>query len=241
MPDLPITQLPAAGAVTNTDLLAIVQAGETRRITAINFKGDTGSTGATGAVGAAGPAGSNTFLALTDTPASYVGMSGRLVTVNALENGVEFTVLQVPIDRVLLIAANGSDATGTRGRWDRPYASLNAASVASLSGDLIIVFPGTYTEANPNLTKDNVNWYFYPGVTVTSTTPAATAIFSDSLGAMTCGIFGEGIFTAAGVSSVIRLGNPATNFIFESNYTTGEQTMSVLTTGIATLKVRQRR
>jgi len=42
-------------------------------------------------------------------------------------------------------AVNGSDSTGTRGRFEKPFLTVAAALAASSSGDVVIVRPGTYT------------------------------------------------------------------------------------------------
>lgn len=50
-----------------------------------------GSTPAINLKGPQGPAGANTFLALTDTPSSYSGQEGKLVSVNSGGTALEFT------------------------------------------------------------------------------------------------------------------------------------------------------
>lgn len=53
-------------------------------------QGATGAQGVQGATGATGPAGAESFLDLTDTPDSYTGMGGKLVSVKSDETGIEF-------------------------------------------------------------------------------------------------------------------------------------------------------
>ena len=48
-------------------------------------------------------------------------------------------------DNTIFVAKNGSDATGTVGRFDLPFLTGNAAEDAASSGDTIIVFPGDYS------------------------------------------------------------------------------------------------
>jgi len=45
---------------------------------------------------------------------------------------------------VTWVATNGSDATGQRGNIGAPFATVGAALLASLSGDTILIAPGTY-------------------------------------------------------------------------------------------------
>ena len=236
MPDLPITQLPAAGAVTNTDLLAIVQSGETRKIAAINFKGDVGATGAAGAAGAAGPAGSNTFIALTDTdPTTYVAQAAKYVKVNAGETGLDLGTLTVPIDNVVFVAENGS-ASGARGDLLRPFATLKQAADIAQSGDLIYVFAGAYTETNSNLLADNVFWYFERGAVITVNLGAGTGMFASS-SAITSAVLGYGVFNAIGAGSVMRINNASIVFYFEFESIDGSVTTPCTITGTGCTRV----
>jgi hypothetical protein len=52
--------------------------------------GYTGSQGYTGSAGADGASGASVFTALTDTPANYTSQAGKIVLVNAAEDGLEF-------------------------------------------------------------------------------------------------------------------------------------------------------
>jgi hypothetical protein len=69
----------------------------------------------------------------------------------------------------------GNNGTAVKGRIDRPYQSLTAAKAAAVSGDLIIVFPGTFDEYD--LLKNGVNWYFHEGALVQPT--GNQSIFTD--------------------------------------------------------------
>src|SRR6478735_5887078 len=55
----------------------------------------------------------------------------------------------------------GSDVTGQRGKLQYAFQTLSAAKTAALSGDTIMVLPGTYNEKN--LAKNGVNWHFFTG------------------------------------------------------------------------------
>src|SRR5689334_5216224 len=84
-----------------------------------------------------------------------------------------------------------------------PFTTLGAAKAAAVSGDTIVVGPGTYIEND--LLKDGVNWFFAPGAIVTYSSPALQAnsndilygIFDDrSSGPVQCTIGGHGSFSA---------------------------------------------
>lgn len=78
---------------------------------------------------------------------------------------------------------------------------LTDAKTAAVSGDTIIVGPGTYTlPFDVQLFKDGVNWHFMPGAIVNKTNVDSFAgdaygIFDDrDSGAVTCSITGHGVF-----------------------------------------------
>lgn len=92
---------------------------------------------------------------------------------------------------------NGSDTYGTRGS-NLAYATLTAAKAAAVSGDTIIVMPGTYAENN--LLKNGVNWHFIGGAvvryvnTVVTGSDTVYGIFDDRDAACICKVTGGGEF-----------------------------------------------
>lgn len=52
----------------------------------------------------------------------------------------------VDTQNTLIVAKNGSDATGSRNSWNQPYQTIAGAYADASAGDTIIVFPGAYTE-----------------------------------------------------------------------------------------------
>lgn len=81
----------------------------------------------------------------------------------------------------IVVATNGSDITGARG--GAAFASLSAAKAAAQNGDVIVVFPGLYTNAC-NL-GFNGTWFFYGPSCILSNAAAdafgnTNAMFQDS-------------------------------------------------------------
>ena len=71
----------------------------------------------------------------------------------------------------IFVTQNGNDVTGTIGDITKPFATLKSASLAATTGSTIFVYPGTYTvEANYNLAKPGLDYYFYPNTTVSKST-----------------------------------------------------------------------
>jgi hypothetical protein len=68
----------------------------------------------------------------------------------------------------LWVSSAGNDAIALRGRIDRPFATPTAAKAAATNGDTISVLPGTYHNSS-NLLKAGVNWFGWPGATLTFT------------------------------------------------------------------------
>lgn len=104
---------------------------------------------------------------------------------------------------------NGSDSLAVRGT-PRPFRTLTAAKNAAISGDTILVYPGTYTERD--LLKNGVNWHFMAGAVVVNDVSqyntgnlaipilvppvpvGVYSIFSDRNEAIICSITGDGEF-----------------------------------------------
>lgn len=110
----------------------------------------------------------------------------------------------------------GSNTTGTRERFDKPFLALSAAKTAAQSGDTIYVRPGSYS-TTASLAKDGVNWHFEPGTAVTMTGNSTTAIWDDGNTAMNFNVTGEADFIRtnnSGSTDVygIRLQHASSNF-----------------------------
>ena len=95
-------------------------------------------------------------------------------------NGIVSWDSNALLGRILFVSENGNDATGTIGDINKPFATLNAARNAASSGDTVYVFPQTIIydnrdsngnawngrQAEMNLWKDGVTYYFCPGVNI---------------------------------------------------------------------------
>ncbi|MFA7301862.1 MAG: hypothetical protein WC069_06150 [Candidatus Shapirobacteria bacterium] len=102
----------------------------------------------------------------------------------------------------VIYVSKATQATDTRtglSKYDatRPFATLTAAQTVAVSGDTIMVLPGTYAEYG--LGKDGVNWYFMPGSRIAVTANLASEpsrfLFTDGGTGMSFGIYGQGNFT----------------------------------------------
>jgi hypothetical protein len=115
---------------------------------------------------------------ITGIGPSFVEMARSLATTNDTELG-----------RTLWVSSLGNDASGERGNLSKHYLTITAAKNAALSGDTIVVCPGTYTE--DQLQKNGVNYLFLPGSEVVSTGASIFYFTSESFK-----IFGSGVFTS---------------------------------------------
>ena len=115
----------------------------------------------------------------------YEQTNDNLVNVNLGSSGnITFQKLSffTPADlgSIVFVSENGDDATGTKGDINKPFATLNAARNAASSGDTIYVFPQVIVydnrnsngnawngrQAEMNLWKDGITYYFCPGVNI---------------------------------------------------------------------------
>jgi hypothetical protein len=104
----------------------------------------------------------------------------------------------VPAAAVLVVSA-GATVTAARGQLDKPFATPALAQAAANSGDVIHVYPGSYTVTAP-LGKNGVNWHLHPGATLTATNDGSgsVSLFSDGGSPMTFEVSGRGKLIVAG-------------------------------------------
>ncbi len=139
---------------------------------------------------------SGTVLSITPTVDTQVAIKSYVDdSIESANAGVIFS----HGNTVFVDIVNGVDATGARGRSDKPFLTLAAAKTAASAGDTIIVRPGAYT--GNNLFKTGVNWYFMLGAQVTHGGATTAAIFDDNAsGAVTTRIAGYGVFIGSGAN-----------------------------------------
>ena len=118
----------------------------------------------------------------------------------------------------IFVTQNGDDTTGTIGNMSKPFATLESASQAATTGSTIFVYPGTYTvEANYNLAKPGLDYYFYPNTTVSKSTAGdmfdLTAFPTSEVG---FNVFGYGDFILG--SSAGSLLNSSTGVTFDYTF-----------------------
>ncbi len=127
-------------------------------------------------------------------------------------------VTTVALQNSLWVAKNGSDATGTRNRVDKPYLTIRAAVTAAQAGDVVIVIAGDYETASPIKIKNGVNFQFIGKGTVTLLASVSSGhIFTDSSSAVTSVIDAPGwTFTAVSSQRVFNFG-AASNITIYAN------------------------
>ena len=130
-----------------------------------SFVGDgSGLTGITGSGGGT-PGGVDTYIQFNsgsafsgsqnltfDYSGNILSLTGTLDVLGNVSasgfygDGSFVTHAQVSGSNLLWVDISGSDTSGTRERFDKPYASIGGALSSASSGDVIIVRPGTYEE-----------------------------------------------------------------------------------------------
>lgn len=133
-------------------------------------------------------------------------------------------------------SVHGNDSTGVRERFDLPFLTIFAAVTAALSGDVVYVRPGSYSEAN-NIGKNGVSVYTPAGVTVNF-----SGFLINNPG--TFSILGQGDFVGAVSSRFINLTAASNNISVQCRdlITTAGGGTSVfqLNSGSNTVKLRVR-
>lgn len=123
-------------------------------------------------------------------------VSTKKITVGNFIDSLVFAGNMIYVD-----AVNGDDDTGEVGQPTLPFLTLAAAQTAASSGDLIDVYPGSYT-LTAALGKNGVNWNLRAGVTITRTNtainPANLSVFYDGGTAMTFRVSGRGDLVLSG-------------------------------------------
>ena len=117
---------------------------------------------------------------------------------------------QVIHQNTLYVSKTGSDLTGTRHDITKPFLTITGASAAAQPGDTVVVLPGTYNEGLDNWIVSDVNYYFYPGAVVET----SSHCIKDGGVATNIRIFGHGSFVANSGSGVI-LTNASTTIHME--------------------------
>lgn len=101
------------------------------------------------------------------------------------------------------------------------YGGVRAALAAAVPGDLIVVYPGLYLDSSVIGLRDRVDLYCYEGVRVENNRRLVSqdegTVFWDLDGAVTCGIYGHGVFVNdtgyLGESFALDLRNGSTVYI----------------------------
>ena len=122
---------------------------------------------------------------------------------------------QLLIQNTLIVSKNGNDSTGVRNDWAKPFLTITGANTVAQPGDLIVIYPGTYSESNVVLS--DIAYYFYKGAIVSS----SFTCISDTVGfPKNIMVYGEGDFIAASGRAIFT-NDPDTNVIFNFNYAQG--------------------
>jgi hypothetical protein len=81
---------------------------------------------------------------------------------------LSFVATQINISQTVFVDANfGDDGTGLPYRFDKPFASIEAAVLAATTGDVVYIRPGVY-KVFSNILTDGVNFYAEEGVNIQS-------------------------------------------------------------------------
>ena len=162
----------------------------------------------------------------------FSGISGMVETDNTIH--------------VNVISGTDTRTDLTNYDFSYPFATIRAAKEAAVSGDTIIVWPGTYNDEY-DILKDGVDFFFFPGSKVVQT-PAldvGTIIMRDS-GGLTSNVYGHGTFITNNNlnRSVIKLTDASSKVKVQANLiqtTTATVSENVITHNAGNLEVESRK
>jgi hypothetical protein len=110
----------------------------------------------------------------------------------------------------------GNDSIAEGNNIYRPFLTIASALATAVSGDLIVLNPGSYNETIT--LKDGVDFYAYPGVIITGIPLSDSGQITDAGVSVNCNIYGYmSLFlsTSLNSTSCIRLSGSNTNVNFE--------------------------
>jgi len=145
------------------------------------------------------------WLSLSDTDNNYTGKKGRVPVVNDAETDLELTKLGFGVN-ILIVSKGGDNSRAERGNTVLHYTTIDAAQTDAVSGDTIIVFPGSYSVPNGVLLgKNGITYNFLRGAIVSLTNATTGTAMFEIAGAATYSIVGDGKFvnTVASKSLVL--------------------------------------
>lgn len=129
----------------------------------------------------------------------------------------------------IFVTQNGDDITGTVGDITKPFATLVSASQAATTGSTIFVYPGTYEVIFPtNLAKPGVDYYFYPGSTVTRDSGGTTFDVTGFVDGEPCNVYGHANWELGSNSYHLWNGEPNWSYTFQANNITSDSTYTIV-------------
>jgi len=145
-----------------------------------------------------------TDVSITDNDILFNELNQFFFFINNQGGGGGLTNL--PVGNFVFVNPLGDDGTGVREDYAFPFLTLNAAKNAAIAGDTILVFGGTYNEAN-SLQKDGVKWHFI-GKPILNL--FAASVWNDDAGLTDIQIQGDAIVNHFGSMHVIEISQGST-------------------------------
>ncbi len=110
----------------------------------------------------------------------------------------------------LFVDVDGSNTTGTRERFDKPFLDVSNAVAAASSGDTVFVRPGTYAITS-NLAKNGVSIDLAAGANLVQSS-GSNHMFSDGGISVAFNLTGEGSVTYTGTGKVFLISHASSIF-----------------------------
>lgn len=147
------------------------------------------------------------------------------------------SILQINSPNISWVNTSGNNTLARRGVMNAPFATPEAALVASTAGDTIVVLPGIYNITS-SLLKNGITWLLYPGVVFSHSCPANTGMFDDSSGSLICTVLGYGTFSSSGPSKPIININNQSSISIEAGQITSYGSTTISTANAVSFSLR---
>lgn len=160
---------------------------------------------------------------------TYDTLNNPIFTESARADTISTATLNVVVGNTVFVSKSGDDATGLRQSLKYHFLTVEAAMAVAVAGDIVVVYPGTYTFAAP-VSKDGVTLHLMSGTTITG---AATVNTIEVTAGISFKVTGNGKITCNDAWAVYQ-NNATSTLSIECDEILGSTGSGNLTTAILT-------
>jgi hypothetical protein len=141
------------------------------------------------------------FYIQTPNVINSTAVTGQVLQlIDSISGKVEYATVNTSVlfDNAIYVSENGNDLTGAPYDMTKPYRNVNVAMTAAVAGDIVVVYPGSYSiPINERLIKTGVNLYLMKDANVNINEFGPSTITFNGRH----GIYGNGTLTLSSLAS----------------------------------------